>query len=40
MDLGDELVRRRLCRDGLRWEGLEGDTAGVLTGCREFPMQM
>jgi hypothetical protein len=40
MQLGYELVRRRLRRGGLRWEGLEGDTIGVLAGRREFPMQM
>jgi hypothetical protein len=39
-DLGDELVRRRLRRRGLSWEGLEGDTAWVLAGCREFPVEM
>jgi hypothetical protein len=37
---GYELVRRRLCHGGLSWEGLEGDTAGILASCREFPMQM
>jgi hypothetical protein len=40
VELGYELVRRRLCRGGLGWEGLEGDPAGILAGCRELPMQM
>jgi hypothetical protein len=39
-DLNYELVRRRLRRCSLSWEGLEGDPAGVLAGCREFSVEM
>jgi hypothetical protein len=39
-DLSYELLRRRLCRCCLSWEGLEGDTVGVLVCCYEFPMEV
>jgi hypothetical protein len=40
VDLGYEVVRRCLRCCGLSGEGLEGNAARVLTGCREFPVEM
>jgi hypothetical protein len=39
-DLSYELVRRRLRRCGLSWEGMKGDPAGILESCHEFPVEM
>jgi hypothetical protein len=39
-DLGYELVRRRLRCCSLRRKGLEGDTAWVLAGGCEFPVEV
>jgi hypothetical protein len=39
-DLGYELVRRRLRRCGFSREGLEGDSAGILVGGCEFPVEV
>jgi hypothetical protein len=39
-DLDYKSLRRRLRRRGLSWEGLEGDTAGVLACCHEISVEM
>jgi hypothetical protein len=40
VELGYDLVRRRLRCCGLSREGLKGDPAGVLVCCCEFPVEV